>query len=559
MSEHTISKTPASFCTICTVPCAFELCGMLLSLSVFHPNARTYILCDSKTREHIHNLTPQPRLDIVWIIDLDKYTDMSRADMEKGGLWLDFQSSKATVVEYALTHGSPDTMFLDSDIVVTDIIDGIDDSKQLGVSPQFIAQPHVDKTGFFNGGVLWTNTVDVARDWVAFNQTSRYFDQAAVEDLAAKYDNFHFDDNYNLQCWRMYLSTASAGQIAARIKSIPRDKIYYNDKPLKFIHTHFLDSRFVAFNNLLIDHMKNARMYKVLAIVFRVINKHWSIRVPRQPIAGMGAHKNDSYREMPLLMKLHNPDVEVDYVGDTIHCWIAPNIMTYDRPTLEWADKDIHAASLVLIGNGDIRVEGLELARASPVTPIRPWIFWPRKPMLVEQLLKTHPILGYRERDMDSIFIGNIENSVQSQYRNDGVSWDSVLSEYHCTNGQAHKFTHTEYIMKLRSARFGLCLRGYGSKCHREVELMAVGTVPIVTDRVTVESYMEPLVEHLHYIRANTPDELRNKIAACTVADWNRMSVAGHEWYMRNVHSTSAWNSMISHILYDDCPTHPVI
>ena len=44
---------PSSFCTICTHPCYKELIGLLLSLSLYHPNATMYCMVDSKTREEI--------------------------------------------------------------------------------------------------------------------------------------------------------------------------------------------------------------------------------------------------------------------------------------------------------------------------------------------------------------------------------------------------------------------------------------------------------------------------------------------------------------------------
>ena len=103
--------------------------------------------------------------------------------------------------------------------------------------------------------------------------------------------------------------------------------------------------------------------------------------------------------------------------------------------------------------------------------------------------------------------------------------------------------------MKLRNSKFGLCLRGYGSKCHREVELMAFGTVPIITPDVTVKSYMEPLIENVHYIRVSGPDEVTIK-TKMTEAKWNEMSGACYDWYQRNVYSTNCWNNMISNILY---------
>ena len=322
----------------------------------------------------------------------------------------------------------------------------------------------------------------------------------------------------------------------------------YKDKPLKFIHTHFLDPRFNDFNNLLLNHINNAKLYKILLIIFRVIKDKWVIKIPKQPIQGMGYHKNDSFRELPLLMKKYNKDVDVELVNNSIHCWIYPNILLYDRPTLEWCSKEILDSSLFLLGNGDINKEGEELNKY--LKHVKPWIFWPRRPMIIEKILDEKDILNYEERDTESIFIGNFENPVQEKYRNINDNWENVLSEYHCTKGDKHKFTNEEYLMKLRSSKYGLCLRGYGSKCHREVELMAFGTIPVITPEVSIESYMEPLIENTHYLRVTNSDEFKQKISEMDENKWNKMSKECYEWYQRNVYSKNCWNNMIKNILY---------
>jgi hypothetical protein len=260
---------PSSFSSICTSNCAFELVGLLLSLSVFHPNEKMFILCDTKTKEIVENLTPQPILQITWFVELDKYDGMNRQIMVQKGIWSEFQMAKAQVIKYALQKVT-DTLFLDSDIVVTDYINDIDISKEIGVSPQFITQEHINKTGYYNGGMLWTKNKNVPDDWMKFTKTSRYFDQASIEDLAKKYSYFEFGENYNLQCWRLMLSHESPQQISSHITST--DKLYYKKKPLKFVHTHFLDNRFQQFNSLIIHHLSKAKMYKILAIVYRVIH-----------------------------------------------------------------------------------------------------------------------------------------------------------------------------------------------------------------------------------------------------------------------------------------------
>ena len=537
---------PNSFSTICTSTCAFECVGLLLSLSVFHPNETIYIMCDTKTKQTIDEMTPSPKLNMVFLVDLDEYSGYDRIQMVARDLWSQFQMTKSRVIAKAL-ETEKDTLLLDSDIIITGVIDDIDDTKDLGVSPQFLRKDILDKTGIYNGGMLWTKNKDIPGDWIRFTENSRYYDQASIEDLVAKYSHFEFGENYNVQCWRLTLSEESPDDIVSHFAT-KKSVFLYKDKPVKMIHTHFLDGRFDSFNKLIIQHLVSAKNYRVIAIIFRVIHKRWIITVPKQPMIGMGKHKNDSYRELPLLMKLKNKDVDLQFSEETIHCWLEPNILMYDRPTLQWVDNEVSHASLVLLGNGDVKVEGRD-SRFAGLT-VKPWIFWPRKPMLLEKILTRHGSQLYADRSIESIFIGNYENSVQERFRKTGDNWQDVITEFHCTEGSEHKFSHEEYLMKLRDAKYGLCLRGYGSKCHREVELMAFGTVPIMTPGVTVDSFMEPLIENVHYIKVAKPSEVPTKLASITEVQWTEMSEACYEWYQRNVYSKNCWNNMITHILY---------
>lgn len=540
---------PSSFCTICTSKCAFELFGLLLSLSLYHENEVIYIMADTKTKQYIEESTPSPKLNIKWFIELDKYNNMNRVVMEQKGIWCDFQMSKAIVMNYALQY-EEDTLFLDSDIFIMNEINDIDKNKTIGVSHHHIETKYMDKYGIYNGGVLWSKDKNVPNDWIKFTQKSRYYDQASIEDLVKKYSYFQFGENYNLQGWRYYLAKEGKQYISSNITSKINDTLYYKNKPLKFIHTHFLDKRFNEFNNIIIDHLNDAKLYKLLIIIYRIINNKWILRIPKQPLNGLGYHKNDSYRELPLLMKIKNKDVDIKFDDKTIHCWIEPNILTYDRPTLEWCNGEITKSSLLLLGNGDTNIEGEQLKKSIPNINLKPWIFWPRKPMLLEKILKEKSVLSYEERKIDSIFIGNFENSVQAKYRKNNISWDEVITEYYCTQGNQYKFTHEEYLLKIRESKFGLCLRGYGSKCHREVELMAFGTVPIVTPEVSIKSYMDPLIENEHYIFVSSPQELQEKIENTDEEQWKIMSNNCFEWYQKNVHSSNCWKNMINRILY---------
>lgn len=541
---------PSSFSTLCTSNCAFELTGLLLSLSLFHPNETIYIMSDTKTKKIIEKITPQPKLDIKWFLALDKYDGMNRQIMEEKLIFGNFLKNKMKIMKLALQENN-DNLFLDSDIIITGKISDIDNSKSIGLSPQYISKTHTDLTGIYNAGLVWTNSYECVDSWLQLIDYSHSCpEQINMNKLKDKYTFFEFGENYNLQCWRMYLSDESRKQIASHIKS-SQNSITYKDKPLKFVHTHFLDKRFDIFNRIIIAHLKNARMYKLLAIIYRVIHNKWVLKIPQQPLSGIAYHNNDSYRELAELIQDNTDDVKIQYTKDTIHCWLEPNLVTYDRPTLEWINNELIQASLLLLGNGDVNREGTQLSQRIPKLPIKPWIFWPRSPKTMETVINRGN-LSFQERTTQSIFIGNYENNVQERFRNTNQDWGSVLDEYHCTKGNQHKFTHEQYLMKLRNAKFGLCLRGYGSKCHREVELMGLGTVPLVTPEVNVSSYMEPLKENIHYLVVATTDDLLHKTSEITEEKWKEMSDACSEWYQRNVFSKNCWNTIISRILYTD-------
>jgi hypothetical protein len=528
-------KVPASFCTICTNACAQELVGFLLSLSLHHRDAKVFINTDTETFEYIEKITPQPKLNISWNVCLDKYSNKSRYQMEQTGMFTDLVLEKNLVIHRALEHES-DTMFIDVDTLILDQL-FVDETKQLGVSPQFINDEEVKNTGYYNAGLIWTNQKDLPEKWKEFTKTSRYYEQASIEDLVKIYDTFEFGENYNLQTWRFRVG---------REDNVPHltvkdGRILFKNQPLKFFHTHFNRDDHKEQNHLFIEKMSEAKLWKELIITFRVKYGKWCLVIPNQPMRGQFYHANDSYRELPILFSKKNIDVAMG-VSNSEHCWLLPSVLLYDRPTLYWANQNAVNAHMTLLGNGDVNVEGKAF-----VNGVKPWIFWPRRPIVLEEHIDR---LSWDERTTKSIFIGNFENDVQEKFRT-GTDWVNAVTEYHCTAGTQHKFTQEEYLDMLKHSKFGLCLRGFGSKCHREVELMAMGTVPLITEHVSIDSYYDPPVEGKHYIRVDSPEDAKKKVEEIPKEKWEEMSKACHQWYLDNVHSDNAWQRMINYLLYD--------
>jgi len=540
-----MSTSPDSFCFISTYNCSHELIGMLLSLSIHHKNSKVYGLIDTETKNRLDIIKSHLRLHLFLNVTLDKYSNKNRSIMVNEGIWDEFQMQKANVIKYALEN-EKDTMFLDSDIVFFNPINVIDKSKELGVSPHYIKKSNTDEVGYYNGGCLWTKNKNVPNDWIEFTKTSRYHDQASIEDLTKKYSFQEFGKEVNFMPWRIIIGD-NPKEVINSI-NINNNQLNIGDKPLVFLHTHFHEQRFLEINNIFINALRKLKRYKELLIIDRIINKNWTIKIPKQPRNGIWNHNNDSFRELALLMKQNNSDVDIE-LTDSGHCWLGNHILLYDRPTREWFNQDLIDTGLILLGNGHINQEG-KLLKDNGLN-VKPWIFWPRRPFVLERILDNNKNLNYHERKTGSIFIGNFENLVQEKYRLTNQDWKSVLDEYHCTAGTKHKFTQEEYLNKLRNAKYGLCLRGYGSKCHREVELMAFGTVPIITESVSIDSYIDPPKEDLHYIRCHDPKNLKEIISKINEEQWTNMSNNCYDWYQRNVYSKQSFTNMINKILYD--------
>lgn len=541
--------TPSSFCSLSTVNCWQELYGLLISLSFHHPGAKMYCMVDSSTKMHIERSTPQPRLDIAWIVSLDYFSNKNRAIMEMEGSWTQFQLLKCEVMREALKN-EPDTIYLDSDMIIFDKIDGLDKTKELGVSPHYINKTNTDKYGHYNGGMIWTKNINIINDWIIFAKSSRFFEQAAIEDLANKYSYFEFGLNYNFSWWRLYQSTLTPQQISSNISfNSSIRKICYNDMPIKNIHTHFSknynDTQLISFNQLLIEILKKFKIYEYLLLLNRIYSEKWIITIPKQPLAYPWEHPNDSFRRMLSILNEVNSDLYVTESKQIKHIWLYNVALLYDRDNEMWMDDEALSSKVLLLGNGDINAFKSKFKD----NIILPWSYWARNCAVLEQFV-NRPMLSYNDRIVESIFIGNVENRIQGTYRSQ-TGWDNVISVFHVTNGTQHTFTPEEYHSKLMTAKFGLCLRGFGAKCHREVECIGLGTVPIITPHVNVSSYIDPLIEGKHFVRVNSPNEYKNVISQISQEQWEIMSKNCREWYMKNVHSSNFWKNTIEYLLYD--------
>lgn len=259
------------------------------------------------------------------------------------------------------------------------------------------------------------------------------------------------------------------------------------------------------------------------------------LRVPRKNLTGFFSHAGDSCREM---VRLWGEKGFVQVVEDAkaVQMWLGDvgDVLLYDRPTMDWlfaAPQEEQTWKLALFGNPK---------PASSGGKALPWFFWPRRPALVEEIIQKGIS---KERTRKCVFYGKVENKVQEKRRTK-LSWQSICDDFILVNGEStpYALSHQEYLERLGTSKFGLCLAGFGKKCHREVECMAMGCVPVVSGEVDMENYANPPVENLHYLRGDTPEELEEKMKNVSEEEWVRMSEACQKWWRENASVEGSWN-----------------
>jgi hypothetical protein len=256
---------------------------------------------------------------------------------------------------------------------------------------------------------------------------------------------------------------------------------------------------------------------------------------------GRFEHAGDSFREMAYLWNKKGY-VKLVQSGTAKQVWLGGigETLLYDRPNMDWlraAPAEERVYKQALFGNPAPPAEADGKAL--------PWTFWPRRPNLVESLVAVGlPTTGYAARPDGLVFYGRSENAVQLGHRK-SADWAAACAEggkfVHVEGTGAYPFTHEEYLVNLSKARFGLCLAGYGRKCHREVECMAMGCVPVVAQEVDMMNYAEPPQVGVHYFRVSGPAEAAALVKSITPLRWAAMSAACRDWWARNASVEGSW------------------
>lgn len=244
---------PSVIATLATESAISDLKLFLFTLELWNTNPPpVYLLCDSAIASM--NLNYKGPIHVK--NSLDAYSGLTRGQMERApgktqNQWTDFMLEKTTLLKWALSE-QPDALFCDSDICFMGPVFDIPEGITLAVSQHMIRPQDEARFGTYNGGMIWVSEKTQIDLWLTATKTSRFFEQAAIEDVAAatppsKLYKIPRQENYGW--WRLWQGAKPASELFAEWSmrwGSNNSGIMIGNQPLGSIHTHFGEVRDAA-------------------------------------------------------------------------------------------------------------------------------------------------------------------------------------------------------------------------------------------------------------------------------------------------------------------------
>jgi len=271
--------------TLATGVVKSDLQLFLFSLGLWNKELPTvYILCDSVIEKEVHDMGYMGR--IVTKVALDKYAGLTRAEMEKrpgiyGSLFFDLCVEKTAVMKWVFETETVGVLYCDCDICFMGPLFNIPEDADVAVSHHEIRPQDEARYGKYNGGILWAKDVGSVNTWIDACRTSRFVDQAAIEDMAAAAKSLYLiprQENYGW--WRLWQGVRPANELMREWSmnwGSNNSGIMVNGEPLGSIHTHFgevRDQATLEYNKWVIMWLKRLTMHppaqKLLHYIYKL-------------------------------------------------------------------------------------------------------------------------------------------------------------------------------------------------------------------------------------------------------------------------------------------------
>lgn len=202
-------------------------------------------------------------------IALDNYDNLTRKQMERmpgkefKTLWEDLMCEKMNLLDWVHENESS-VLFCDADICFLGPLPMVPNTYILGLSDHEICTHDTNKFGVYNGGFVFSANKDIPSTWRNATHSSRYFEQAALEDLKEKYSTYKFSTQNNYGWWRLLQGNESMETLKKSWgikRNITSSGITVYGEPLLSIHTHWNTNDVATkyFNNFVLGFLEKLK------------------------------------------------------------------------------------------------------------------------------------------------------------------------------------------------------------------------------------------------------------------------------------------------------------
>jgi hypothetical protein len=270
-------KPIRTICTIANESAILDLKVFLFTLQLWNKELPTIFLYCTKEVKAMQ-IDREYKGKFHYNTSLEPYANRTRQEMEnmpsnKGlsNLFHDFTMEKCSLLRWAFLAMTEEekeygTVFCDADICWLGPMPQLDYTRLLGLSAHEIHEEYEKRYGIYNAGFMWFHHLKTVERWEEACKTSRFFEQAALEDLVeganpATIQQFSTQVNYGW--WRLFQGTHSSKDLILdwSIKRDPQEVhsgILVKGEPLLCIHTHWktTDGLTNAFNGFIINKLQ---------------------------------------------------------------------------------------------------------------------------------------------------------------------------------------------------------------------------------------------------------------------------------------------------------------
>jgi len=262
-----------------------DLRVLLKSLEIFNVKPPTvYLLCDAAVNKALPRLKYAGRLVVKE--GLNEYAGLNRAAMEAlpgknySTLFFDFTMEKVQLLKWVLQNES-EVLFCDADICFLAPLPEIPVNSLVALSPHMIRGGDEAKYGKYIAGFMWFANMDAVVLWEKACAKSRFFEQAALEDVAVAFDHsLHlFPVTQNYGWWRLWQGEESPQALLKKwsVKRQPMTAgISIEGATLGSVHTHFCEKKDPATTQ--VNQLVTGMLYDI----------HWNHLPAKQLLSALG-------------------------------------------------------------------------------------------------------------------------------------------------------------------------------------------------------------------------------------------------------------------------------